>query len=72
MKIIHVNCGVKNYMNKDHCSYIRKPEKNFFSGFLFAFLSSTQVGLSKKSLVAYATLDIAGYDLPFFSIWLMN
>ena len=27
MKIIHVNCEVKNYMNEDHHSYIR----NFYS-----------------------------------------
>ena len=36
MKIIYVNCGVKNYMKVDHCSYRhnfcsceRKPEKRF-------------------------------------------
>ena len=32
MKIIYVNCRVKNYVKEDHRSYRR----NFFSGFLFA------------------------------------
>ena len=26
MKIVFVNCGVKNYMKKDHCSYKRNCE----------------------------------------------
>ena len=40
MKVIYVNCGVKNYMEVDYRSYRRnfrtpyKPE--IFSGFLFA------------------------------------
>ena len=39
MKIIYVNCGVKNLMKDDHRSYIRNLcscENDFFSGFLFA------------------------------------
>ena len=32
MKIIYVNCGVKNYVKEDH----RSHRRNFFSGFLFA------------------------------------
>ena len=36
MKIIYVNCGVKNYLKEDHRSYIRNLcncEKKFFQTF---------------------------------------
>ena len=44
MKVIYVNCGVKNYMEVDYRSYHRSYRRNFrtpykpeiFSGFLFA------------------------------------
>ena len=42
MKIIYVNCGVKNYLKEDHPSYIRnlcsrekKARKKIVSGFFF-------------------------------------
>ena len=43
MKVIYVNCGVKNYMTEDYRSYHRSYRRNFrnpykpefFSGFLF-------------------------------------
>ena len=44
MKVIYVNCGVKNYMEVDYRSYHRSYRRNFrtlykpeiFSGILFA------------------------------------
>ena len=44
MKVIYVNCGVKNYMEVDYRRYRRSYRRNFripykpekFSGFLFA------------------------------------
>ena len=69
MKIIYVNCGVKNYMKEDHRRYVRnfcscktKPEKN--SG-LYGIRT---VDLSDH-IIVYPAVHIYDFHMPCHKFW---
>ena len=50
MKIIYVNCGMKNYLEEDHRSYIRNVSVFQFQFQLVLWASSFAQGLIQKSI----------------------
>ena len=68
MKIIYVNCGVKNYMKEDHRSYIRNfctCEKRAYGLYKPDFFSSSLFATAK---IAYVTAMIFLHIILHFAV----